>query len=95
MDRIGRAAVEASAVLALAGREQKDAALNAAARALRRQSAELLAANALDMESAGAAGLGTAMLDRLKLDTARVEAMAAGVEQIAALADPKIGRAHV
>jgi len=88
MDRIGRAAVEAAAVLALARREQKDAALLAAARALRRGSLDVLAANAIDMESARAAGLGAAMLDRLKLDPARVEAMAAGVEQIAALADP-------
>ena len=88
MDGIGRAAVEAAAVLSLAKREQKDAALLAAARALRRRSAEVLAANALDMDSARAAGLGAAMLDRLQLDAARVEAMAAGVEQVAALADP-------
>ncbi len=88
MDRIGRAAVDASAALALAGRREKDAALLAAARALRRRSVEVLAANALDMESARAAALSAAMLDRLKLDPARVEAMAAGVEQIAALDDP-------
>ncbi len=88
MDGIGRAAVEAAAVLALAGHEQKDAALLAAARALRRRSADLLAANAIDMESARAAGLGAAMLDRLQLDATRVEAMAAGVEQVASLADP-------
>ena len=88
MDRIGRAAVEAAAVMALARREQKDAALLAAARALRRGSLDVLAANAIDMESARSAGLSAAMLDRLKLDPARVEAMAAGVEQIAALADP-------
>ena len=88
MDGIGRAALEAAAVLALAKREQKDAALLAAAHALRRRSAEILAANAIDMESARAAGLGAAMLDRLQLDPARVEAMAAGVEQVASLADP-------
>jgi len=88
MDGIGRAAVEAAAVLALAGRAQKDAALLASARALRRRSHEVLAANALDMESARAAGLGPAMLDRLQLDASRVEAMAAGVEQVASLADP-------
>jgi glutamate-5-semialdehyde dehydrogenase len=88
MDGIGRAAVEAAAMLSLAKREQKDAALLAAARALRRGSVDVLAANALDMESARASGLGTAMLDRLRLDPARVEAMAAGVEQVASLADP-------
>jgi glutamate-5-semialdehyde dehydrogenase len=88
MDGIGRAAVEAAAVLALAGHEQKDAALLAAAGALRRRSVDILAANAIDMESARAAGLGGAMLDRLALDPARVEAMAAAVEQVVALADP-------
>ena len=88
MDGIGRAAVEAAAVLALAQRGQKDAALLAAARALRRRCADLLAANEIDMDSARAAGLGAALLDRLRLDAARVEAMAAGVEQVAALADP-------
>jgi glutamate-5-semialdehyde dehydrogenase len=88
MDGIGRAAVEAAALLSLAGREQKDAALVAAARALRRRSAEVLAANAIDMESARAAGLGAAMLDRLYLDAERVEAMAAGAALIAALEDP-------
>jgi glutamate-5-semialdehyde dehydrogenase len=88
MDGIGRAAVEAAAVLSLARREQKDAALTAAACSLRRRSREVLAANALDMESARAAGLGSAMLDRLALDPVRIDAMAAGVEQVVALADP-------
>jgi glutamate-5-semialdehyde dehydrogenase len=91
MDRIGRAAVDAAGVLALASRASKDAALMAAARALRRRSPELSAANAIDVDSARSAGLSAAMLDRLKLDPARIEAMAAGVEQVAALADP-IGR---
>ena len=91
MDRIGRAAVDAAGVLALASRASKDAALVAAARALRRRSPDLIAANAIDVDSARSAGLSAAMLDRLKLDPARVEAMATGVEQVAALADP-IGR---
>ena len=88
MDGIGRAAVEAAAVLALAGRAQKDAALLAAARALRRRAPDLLEANAVDVESARAAGLDAAMLDRLALDPARVEALAAAVEQVVTLADP-------
>jgi glutamate-5-semialdehyde dehydrogenase len=88
MDGIGRAAVEAAALLSLAGREQKDRALVAAARALRRRSAEVLSANAIDMESARSAGLDAAMLDRLYLDAERVEAMAAGAALIAALEDP-------
>jgi glutamate-5-semialdehyde dehydrogenase len=49
---------------------------------------EILAANAHDMKAGEAAGLSGAMLDRLKLDTARIEAMARGVEQIASLPDP-------
>ncbi len=88
MDSIGRAAVAAAQSLARADRERKDAALLGAAAALRRRLPEILEANAQDMQAAEAAGLGGAMLDRLKLDTTRVEAMAAGVEQIGALPDP-------
>jgi glutamate-5-semialdehyde dehydrogenase len=88
MAPIGRAAVEAAQTLALAGTAQKNAALAAAARALRARAGEILAANAHDVKGAEAAGLSGAMLDRLTLDAARVDAMAAGVEQIAALADP-------
>ncbi len=88
MEPIGRAAVEAAHVLALTGRAQKDKALTAAAAALVRRRGEVLAANARDMKAAGAAGLSGAMLDRLELDDARVEAMAGGLLQIAALPDP-------
>jgi glutamate-5-semialdehyde dehydrogenase len=88
MDSIGRAAVEAAGALALADTDRKNAALGSAANALRARAGEILAANARDVAAAEAAGLGGAMLDRLRLDAARVEAMAFGVEQIAALADP-------
>jgi glutamate-5-semialdehyde dehydrogenase len=88
MDSIGRAAVEASGVLALAPTAVKNDALRTAARALRERCAEILAANASDMKAAEAGGLGAAMLDRLRLDAARVEAMAVGAEEIALLADP-------
>ena len=88
MDSIGRAAVEAAEVLALADTDRKNAALVSAAKALRARAGEILAANARDVDAAEAAGLGGAMLDRLRLDAARVEAMAVGVEQIATLADP-------
>jgi glutamate-5-semialdehyde dehydrogenase len=88
MAPVGRAAVEAAQLLALAATEQKDAALAAAAAALRAREPEILAANAHDMKAGEAAGLSGAMLDRLKLDAARVEAMAKGIEQIAALPDP-------
>jgi glutamate-5-semialdehyde dehydrogenase len=88
MAPIGRAAVAAADVLALASAEQKNAALAAAAAALRARQLDILAANGRDMKAAEAAGLSGAMLDRLKLDAGRVEAMAKGVEQVIALADP-------
>jgi len=88
MAPIGRSAVEAAQVLALAGADQKNAALTAAAAALRARVPEILGANARDIKAGEAAGLSGAMLDRLKLDEARIEAMAQGVEQIAALPDP-------
>jgi glutamate-5-semialdehyde dehydrogenase len=88
MDGIGRAAVEAARLLAQAGADRKNDALMAAAAALRAQESGILAANDRDVAAARGAGLGGAMLDRLQLDPARVAAMAAGVEQIAALPDP-------
>ncbi|MBM5811347.1 MAG: glutamate-5-semialdehyde dehydrogenase [Gammaproteobacteria bacterium] len=91
MDRLGREAVAASRVLARAARAQKDRALMAAAAALRDGAGALLAANAADLDAASAAGLGAALLDRLRLDPARIEAMARGLEAVAALPDP-VGR---
>jgi len=88
MDPIGRAAVEAARLLALAPTVQKDAALAGAAAALRARSGEILAGNARDVKAGEAAGLSGAMLDRLKLDAPRIAAMARGVEQVAALPDP-------
>ena len=85
---IGRAAVAAAEVLARASAAQKNAALEAAAQALRRRRDEILAANAQDLEVARTRGFAAAMIDRLALDAARVEAMAHGVEEIARLADP-------
>ncbi len=88
MTSIGHAAVGAAQELAFARTGQKDAALHAAARALRARAGEVLAANAIDMQAARAAGLGAAMLDRLELDADRVEALASGVEDVARLPDP-------
>jgi glutamate-5-semialdehyde dehydrogenase len=85
---LGRQAAVAARGLALAPGAQKDAALRAIAAALRADCAALLVANAADLAAAANAGLGKAMLDRLALDAARVEAMARGVEEIAALPDP-------
>ncbi len=66
----------------------KAAALCAAAAAMRRSAGDILAANGADMADGAASGLSSAMLDRLKLDDARIENIAAAVEQIAALGDP-------
>jgi glutamate-5-semialdehyde dehydrogenase len=85
---IGRDAVQAAARLALASTATKNRALAAIAAALRARKAELLAANARDMDAARAKGLSGAMLDRLALDDKRIEGMARGVEDIAALEDP-------
>jgi len=91
MDAIGREAVSAARALARSPRAARDAALAAAAAALRRRAGAVIEANATDMASARERGLGSAMLDRLRLDESRVEAMAAGLEQVAALPDP-VGR---
>jgi glutamate-5-semialdehyde dehydrogenase len=66
----------------------KAAALIGAAQALRDRMPDILAANAQDVDAAVAAGISPAMLDRLKLDAARVAAMASAVEQVATLDDP-------
>jgi glutamate-5-semialdehyde dehydrogenase len=88
MTRLGREAVVAAEALALASTATKNLALAKIAAAVRANQAALLAANAQDLESARTKGLSAAMLDRLLLDAKRVEAMARGVEEIAALADP-------
>jgi glutamate-5-semialdehyde dehydrogenase len=88
MDEIGRGAVAAARVLALAPAEDKDAALRAAAASLRRGAADIQAANDADMAAARSAGLGSALLDRLALDESRIAALASGIEEVAALADP-------
>lgn len=88
MHQLGRQARQAARQLARSPRSARDAALRAAARALREQQAGILEANARDVEAARAKGISGAFLDRLQLDAKRVEAMAAGLEQIAELDDP-------
>ena len=88
MDPLGRAAVEAARTLALADTAQKNAALVVAAESLSRRRSEVLAANSRDVKAGEAAGLSDALLDRLRLDSARVENMVASLVQIAALVDP-------
>ena len=86
MEGLGRAAVQAAAVLAVADTAQKNVALEAAAQTVRRDAGAILAANAQDLAAARA--LPAARLDRLRLDGARVEAIAASIEAVLALPDP-------
>jgi glutamate-5-semialdehyde dehydrogenase len=86
MQGIGRAARTAARVLALAPTDQKNRALRAAAAALRAQRVKILAANDSDMRAA--ANLSGALLDRLRLDDDRVDAVARGLADIESLADP-------
>ena len=88
MQQLGEAAVAVRPALAQATRAQKDAALLASAAAVRAGSAAILAANALDMAAAHERGLSAALLDRLELDAARIESIAQGLADIAALPDP-------
>jgi len=99
LSELGRRAKAASRVLATASSGAKDAALRAAADVLVGQTEEILAANASDVaraeaaaaasNSSGAASTSSAtVVDRLRLSPARVEAMADGLRQVAALPDP-------
>ena len=88
MADIGRRARAAAQVLALSPTAQKDRALAAMAVAVRAQKAAILAANAEDISEAKAAGADQAFLDRLALNDARVEGIAAGIEAVQALKDP-------
>ncbi len=88
MERLGRDAVAAASVLALAGTTAKNDALSAAAAAIRAGSGQILEANERDMSAARAADMTGARLDRLALDAKRVESMARGIEEVRALPDP-------
>lgn len=86
--QMGQQARAAAHRLSQLSSDEKNAILRAMAAVIRARVPELLAANALDLEAGKAKGLSGAMLDRLKLDEARVEAMAAGIDQVATLPDP-------
>jgi glutamate-5-semialdehyde dehydrogenase len=88
MEQLGQAAAAAAAVLSLAPSAQKNAALAAAAAAVRARRAAILAANERDMAAAQAAHLAAPRLERLRLDQARIEAIAASIEAVLALPDP-------
>lgn len=78
----------ASQQLAISEEESRNAALRAAARVVRESTASILSANTKDVTAAEQKGLDAAMLDRLKLDEQRIEAIATGLEAIAELPDP-------
>ena len=85
---IGERARAAARLMREASNAVKTAALLAAAKFLRARKAEILAANVKDIEAAKAGGMTSALLERLVLNDARVEAMAKGVEDVAGQADP-------
>ncbi|MDH3806903.1 MAG: glutamate-5-semialdehyde dehydrogenase, partial [Gammaproteobacteria bacterium] len=91
MDAMGAGARRAAAALALTSNDARNRALLAAANAIRKQSDEILSANAIDMAATAERGLSDAILDRLMLDAERIEGMAAGIEAVAELHDP-LGR---
>jgi glutamate-5-semialdehyde dehydrogenase len=88
MTQLARQAREASRELAKLTTSEKNGCLDAMATALERERTAIKAANARDMETAAAMGLSSAMLDRLKLDDQRIAAMAKGLREVGALADP-------
>ncbi|MBP8235023.1 MAG: gamma-glutamyl-phosphate reductase, partial [Rhizorhabdus sp.] len=85
---MGHDARQAAIALATAPTRQKAHALIEAAAAMRRSATDILAANAGDVERARGNGLTAAMIDRLSLDEARLEGIAAALEAVAALPDP-------
>ena len=88
MSLLGKRAREAAKVLANAGTETKNAALAAMAAAVRANVETILQANAKDLEAARGANLRASFVDRLTLTPERIEAMAKGLDDIAALPDP-------
>jgi glutamate-5-semialdehyde dehydrogenase len=88
LSELGQRAKAASLELALASTATKDAALGAAADLLLQRSEDVLAANAADVERAKAEGVTATIIDRLRLSDARIGSMAAGLRQVAGLADP-------
>lgn len=88
IQEMGTRAKTAARVLASASSSQKDQAMFAIAAAIRAQEADILQANAADLEAGRASGLTDALIDRLTLTHERLEDIASGVEQVAGLPDP-------
>ena len=93
MASLGQQARAAARALAQATTQAKNAALLAAAAELRAQTPAIMAANERDMAAATTAGRQGSFLDRLALDPKRIEGIAKGLEDIAALPDP-VGSVH-
>jgi len=91
MTQLARQAKAASRQLAKLGTAEKNRCLLAMAEALEKGGPAIKAANGIDRDAGAKSGLSSAMLDRLKLDDKRIAAMAAGLREVAALADP-VGR---
>jgi glutamate-5-semialdehyde dehydrogenase len=85
---MGKKARRAAQLLAVASTEQKNAALLAMAAHIRNNSAALISENQKDLGAARAKNMKQAFIDRLLLNDARIEAMAKGLEDVAALSDP-------
>ena len=85
---MGRLARRAARELAIAPTDAKNSALRHAATQMRARTAVILEANAADLEAACSRGTAPAFLDRLLLNPSRIEAIAKGLEEIAALKDP-------
>ena len=85
---IGRRARAVARALSLAGAETRTRAIRGMADALRSQAGQVLAANAADLDDARAAGMATALMDRLALDANRLDGVIAALASIAAIPDP-------
>jgi glutamate-5-semialdehyde dehydrogenase len=88
MNDLGMSARAAARVLSLAPPEQKNRALEAMERAIRKHASEIIAANAEDVAEARSTGVNSAFIDRLTLTPARIDAMADGIATVRAIADP-------
>ena len=88
LEEIGKSAKAAEPVLRIMGTNQKNEALLHVAEKLLEEKAFVLAENVKDVEKATANGMAQGMIDRLMLDDNRIEGMAEGIRQVAALPDP-------
>ena len=88
LKKLGEAAVRAERTLARASTAQKNQALLTAARMMKEKEREIIAANGVDVDAAAARGMSVSMQDRLRLTGKRIDDIAEGLRQVAALPDP-------